>query len=224
LCSVLQHLPVDDQEATMREVERVLRPGGLAGLTFDFGVVPSASNAHPRGTHEPPADVAEVRRRYLQRGLIVACNTFQEEPIAGSLFSESTPYTLASLILAKPPALAVAVPACKAYPRNAGSAIRQLPLLAHRWGATRRALLHDLQVERERWRLANSERWRALVEKEAEIQRLRAELEARQEVIDDLQRRRGSGAISESEPVDPTGWNRLAGLFAKGLGRLRARN
>jgi ubiquinone/menaquinone biosynthesis C-methylase UbiE len=110
--SVLEHLTAADQEVALREMARVLKPGGMIGLTFDFGLPAPGANEHLPIPHDPPPDSAEALRRYAQPGLVLAGNSFSENPIAGSLFrDESVSYTVASLFLGKPPLAAAGVPA-----------------------------------------------------------------------------------------------------------------
>lgn len=102
-CSVLEHLTGHDQEIALKEVARVLRPGGLAGLTFDFGPSAAGANVYLPPPHDPPQDAAEALRRFLQGGLVPVGNPFAEDPVPGCLFHhESIRYTVASLFLAKP--------------------------------------------------------------------------------------------------------------------------
>jgi SAM-dependent methyltransferase len=109
--SVLEHLTAAGQETALREMARVLKPGGMIGLTFDFGLAAPGANEHLPIPHDPPADSAEALRRYVQPGLVLAGNPFSEDPIAGSLFrNESIRYTVASLFLGKAPLDEVSAP------------------------------------------------------------------------------------------------------------------
>ena len=113
-CSVLEHLTARDQERAMEETARVLKPGGLAGLTFDYGPPAPGANIHLPPPHEPPQTAAEVLRRYEQGGLLATGNPFCEDSIPGGLFrQEGVAYTVASLFLAKPPVRGVALPVCQ---------------------------------------------------------------------------------------------------------------
>jgi len=113
-CSVLEHLPAQDQEIALRAVARVLKPGGLVGLTFDFGPAAPGANEYLSPPHEPPQSAAAAVRRYAQAGLAVVGNGFAEDPIPGSLFRhEFIRYTVASLFLYKPPVADVQVPRCE---------------------------------------------------------------------------------------------------------------
>src|SRR5688500_9225602 len=202
-CSVLEHLTAADQQAALGEVERVVRPGGLIGLTFDFGMAAPAVNIHLDGPHEPPDSASEALRRYRQGQLVVVGNAFEENPIAGALFREpSISYNIASLFLAKPPAPDVVLPVCEESRRGlTGFPIRGLPRLVYQRAVSEAALLNALQAEREQWRqnasrneletnseleVAAADRLAGMLEKEAEIQRLRAELDARQRTIEKL--------------------------------------
>ena len=202
-CSVLEHLTAADQQAALGEVERVVRPGGLIGLTFDFGMAAPAMNIHLDGPHEPPDSAAEALRRYRRGQLVVVGNAFEENPIGGALFREpSISYNIASLFLAKPPAPDVVLPVCEESRRGlTGFPIRGLPRLVYQRAVSEAALLNALQEEREQWRqnasrnaletnseleVAAADRLAGMLEKEAEIQRLRAELDARQRTIEKL--------------------------------------
>jgi SAM-dependent methyltransferase len=122
-CSVLEHLTADDQETALREIARVLAPGGMVGLTFDYGPAAPGANKYLPPPHDPPPSAAEVMRRWLQGSLIVLGNAFSEGPFAGALFHDATVlYTVASLFLAKPPAPAISVPRCE----RTGSALCNL--------------------------------------------------------------------------------------------------
>ena len=113
-CSVLEHLTARDQERAMAETARVLKPGGIAGVTFDYGPPAPGANIHLPPPHEPPQTAAEVLRRYQQGGLLATGNLFCEDSIPGVLFhDERVAYTIASLFLAKPPVRGVALPVCQ---------------------------------------------------------------------------------------------------------------
>ncbi len=114
-CSVLEHLTAQDQEVALREMARVLKPGGAVGLTFDFGTGAPGANEHLPPPHAPPPDAREALRRYLQGSLVQIGNAFSEDPIPGSLFRhESVSYSVASLFLGKPPMPAIQNPRCEA--------------------------------------------------------------------------------------------------------------
>ena len=103
-CSVLEHLTASDQELALREMARVLRPGGLVGLTFDYGEAAPGANEYLPPPHDPPPNAASAVRRYAQGELVLVGNPFSEDPVSGCLFrDEMVHYTVASLFLAKPP-------------------------------------------------------------------------------------------------------------------------
>src|SRR5204862_1464608 len=122
-CSVLEHLTAEDQQTAVREMARVLKPGGVVGLTFDFGTPAPGANEHLPPPHDPPRDAADALRRYRQGGLPVVGNPFSEDPIAGSLFRhECVTYTVASLFVAKPPIQEIRIP----RPEGSGSVLQKL--------------------------------------------------------------------------------------------------
>ncbi len=143
-CSVLEHLTAQDQEVALREAARVLKPGGLAGLTFDFGVGAPGANEHLPPPHDPPQSSTEALRRYSQGGLVPVGNPFTEDPISGSLFHHaSIGYTVASLFLAKPPAPEVRTPRCEPAGSRLGKLIIQdLPYRLHKYASTVMGELH----------------------------------------------------------------------------------
>ena len=77
-CSVLEHLTGDDQGIALKEMARVLRPGGIVGLTFDFGSAAPGANVYLPPPHDPPPDAAEALRRFSQGGLEAVGNPFAE--------------------------------------------------------------------------------------------------------------------------------------------------
>jgi SAM-dependent methyltransferase len=128
-CSVLEHLTAADQEIAVREMARVLKPGGMIGLTFDFGLAASGANEYLPPPHDPPPNSGEALRRYLQSGLVLIGNPFVEDPISGSLFRHtSVGYTVASLFLGKTPLEEVRVPKSESgAPIVHGSRVEALP-------------------------------------------------------------------------------------------------
>jgi ubiquinone/menaquinone biosynthesis C-methylase UbiE len=128
--SVLEHLTVADQETALAAMARVLRPGGIIGLTFDYGPSATGANEHLPPPHEPPQSAEEVRRRYVRNGLAVLGNAKMEAPLAGSLFRDDVVrYAIASLFLGKPPLRALPAPVPQPAAESVLSRIR-LPNLA----------------------------------------------------------------------------------------------
>ncbi len=85
-CSVLEHLAARDQEKALSEMARVLAPGGVIGLTFDYGVGAPGTSIYLPPPHEPPGSAGEVRSRYVHSGLEVLGGGRLEDPVPGSLF------------------------------------------------------------------------------------------------------------------------------------------
>jgi SAM-dependent methyltransferase len=111
-CSVLEHLTADDQRCAISEMARVLLPGGIIGLTFDYGLPAPGANSHLPPPHDPPQSVAEVTARFVQKGLDILGESALEDPIPGSLFAtQEVSYTVASLFLGKSPLSDPPVPA-----------------------------------------------------------------------------------------------------------------
>jgi len=168
-CSVLEHLTGHDQEIALREMTRVLRPGGLIGLTFDFGRSAAGANVHLPPPHDPPPNAVEALSRFTQGPLIPIGNRFDENPISGSLFRhDSILYTVASLFLAKPPVPEVRIP-------QSHRVTRSLPGTLRIMGMPYRFHQHASRIERslelvKAFRTAADERLTELLEKERAIQ------------------------------------------------------
>jgi len=166
-CSVLEHLTGDDQEIALREVARVLRPGGIAGLTFDFGPSAAGANVYLPPPHDPPPDAAEALRRFMQGGLVPVGNPFGEDPVPGCLFHHgSIRYTVASLFLAKPPVPAIGIPQPAGATRSVLGDLR-IPGLARRFHQTFSRLQHF-----DAYRIASEERLAEMLEKDRLIREL----------------------------------------------------
>jgi len=122
--SVLEHLTGEGQALAMREVSRLLKPGGLAGITFDYGDAAPGANIYLPPPHCPPPNAQEALRRFVQGDLAVLGNVFDEDPVADSLFASRTVhYTIGSLFLGRPPATSIAVPGIR---RGYSSVLKRL--------------------------------------------------------------------------------------------------
>jgi SAM-dependent methyltransferase len=143
-CSVMEHLHTSGQEQAIEEMARVLRPGGIVGMTFDYGPAAPGFNAHLPPPHEPPGNSGEVLRWYARAGLRVLGNTSIEPPLDGCLFRDAkVRYTIASLFLGKPPNLSLEPPEPTSRRESFLSRIRMpdLPYLAFREGNRKDRLL-----------------------------------------------------------------------------------
>jgi SAM-dependent methyltransferase len=157
-CSVLEHLTASDQEIALREIARVLKPAGLAGLTFDFGPGALEANRHLPPPHEPPESAGEAVRRYAQAGLAVVGNAFVEDPVPGSLFRHDlVEYTVASLFLGRPSSVEPNVPQCEPNGSVLGDLrIEDLPYRVYRCATeiddlrSRAAALDEARVQLDR--------------------------------------------------------------------------
>jgi len=184
-CSVLEHLTGHDQEIALREMARVLRPGGLIGLTFDFGRSAAGASVYLPPPHDPPPNAAEALRRFIQDPLVPVGNRLEEDPIPGSLFHhDSILYTVASLFLAKPPAPAVRRPKSVRGSRSLPGALRMADM-PHRFHQ-RASQLETALGQGEAYRIAADERLAALLEKEAVIKELSAALRETRAKLDEL--------------------------------------
>jgi SAM-dependent methyltransferase len=185
-CSVLEHLTAQDQETALCEMARVLSPGGLIGLTFDYGPPAPGANRYLPPPHDPPGNAQELMRRCGKSGLKVAGNAFSEDPLPDALFRDAeVHYTMASLFLAKSPDLAVSVPRCEREGSALGKlVIEQLPLRLYRAAthskSTIQTVQDQLREESGRAKLLEgvaAERLAAMQEKEVALAQFAGEVE-----------------------------------------------
>ena len=109
-CSVLEHLTGEDQRIALGEMAKALAPGGIIGLTFDYGPPAPGANIYLPPPHEPPTSPEDVRQRYVHSGLEIIGDSQIEPPIPGSLFHDDTVrYTMSALFLGRRP-----IPQCVA--------------------------------------------------------------------------------------------------------------
>ncbi|HEX4229459.1 MAG TPA: class I SAM-dependent methyltransferase [Bryobacteraceae bacterium] len=150
-CSVLEHLTSQDQEAASYEMARVLAPGGMVGLTFDYGPAAPGANRYLPPPHDPPHNAAEAVRRWCQGGLSVVGNSFSEDPVPGSLFHDPVVrYTMASLFLAKQPEPEICLPRCEPIGSALGGlVIERLPFRLYQRAIRSQATIALLQSELE---------------------------------------------------------------------------
>jgi len=144
-CSVLEHLTARDQESALEEMARVLRRGGVIGLTFDYGPPAPGANEYLPPPHDPPGSAAEATRRYVRGGLELVGNPFVEDPTPGALFiNERIRYTVASLFLAKAPIPDLTFPRCERQGSSLDSlVISKLPFRMHESVARNMAMLES---------------------------------------------------------------------------------
>lgn len=63
--SVMEHLTADDQIKSLKEIYRVLKPGGRVAVSFDYGIPAPGLNPDLPPPHDPPFIALEVIRRYV---------------------------------------------------------------------------------------------------------------------------------------------------------------
>jgi hypothetical protein len=188
-CSVLEHLTGEDQAIALREVARVLKPGGLAGLTFDFGIPAPGANAYLPPPHDPPRNADMALDRYSQGTLAPIGNTFVEGPIPGSLFHHETiQYTIAALFLAKPPAPEPHVPRCERGGRSVLENLVTQALPYRVFGNVSRALAaeQELQNGAKTMEAAAAERLDALEKTQQALMEITREAEPRERALIEL--------------------------------------
>jgi SAM-dependent methyltransferase len=194
-CSVLEHLTAEGQREAAAAMARVLKPGGMIGLTFDCGPGAPGATALLPPPHQPPASLEDACARYLTGGLQMAGMVDREPPPDGSLFrDERLRYTVGALFLGKPPLPTIDIPQPA---RSSGSLIASFkdPALAYRgyrmaleWERSTSRMFSRLErlendrdglIEAERrqteiFRVAAEERLKALLEVDAALRRERA--------------------------------------------------
>jgi len=208
-CSVLEHLTGEDQQTAVREIARVLRPGGAVGFTFDYGPGAPGANEYLPPPHDPPSTCAEVLRRYVHSGLQLAGSSLLEDSIPGCLFHhESIKYTVASLFLIKPPAREIAMPRCELSGSVLdGLTISELPRRVHASVNAQLDVLHELRARAQVMESVAAERLAALNEKEQAINRLREQLELATVAMKEKDER--------SRQLEQTAAERLAAMIEK---------
>jgi len=105
---VFEHLEADLRQRALREIARVLKPGGILSLTFDYGapavfLASSGSSSDPEHLLRTPED---VYRHFF------SCDAL--EPVGGPIFRDNTKrylalpkdpsqrYTFGALFLGRP--------------------------------------------------------------------------------------------------------------------------
>lgn len=184
-CSVLEHLTASDQEKALSEMARVLAPAGVIGLTFDYGVGAPGASIYLPPPHEPPANAEEVRSRYVHSGLEVLGDGRLEDPVPGSLFrSADVSYTIGALFLGKPPLQKPVPPAPVRRTRSVISCLR-IPDFVFRLQEKARRDISRLEALKA-FQQAAEDRLSALEEAHAELGRLYAELNLREQKLLEL--------------------------------------
>jgi ubiquinone/menaquinone biosynthesis C-methylase UbiE len=218
-CSVLEHLARHDQAIALQQIGRVLKPAGLVGLTFDFGLPAPGANEHLQPPHEPPTSAAEAVQRYSQEGLVPAGNTFSEDPIPGSLFHhEKIRYTLASLFLSKQQARDLQLPRCQVTGTVLGRlVVHDLPYKVHKRVGPPNALIETLKSAAAELERIATERLTELNWKQATINRLAEEAEHRRVELE-----QAAAGIRDRDREIYARENRIANLEATAAERLTA--
>ncbi len=184
-CSVLEHLTGPDQKKALSEMGRVLAPGGIIGLTFDYGAGAPGTSVYLPPPHEPPANADEVRSRYVHSGLEVLGDGRLEDPVPGSLFrSADVSYTVGALFLGKPPLQRPALPTFERRKQSVVSYLR-IPGLVFRLHEKARRDISHLEALKASQQAAE-DRLVALEEAHAELGRLYAELTLREQKLLEL--------------------------------------
>ncbi len=110
-CSVLEHLTAEGQQEAVAAMARVLKPGGIIGLTFGCGPAAPGLTALLPPPHQPPASLEDACARYVTGGLQIAGTVEREPPPDGSLFrDERLRHTVGALFLGKPPLPTLDIP------------------------------------------------------------------------------------------------------------------
>ncbi len=181
-CSVLEHLTGPDQKLALSEMARVLAPGGVIGLTFDYGTPAPGVNIHLPPPHEPPESADEVRRRYVHSGLEILGDLNLENPIPGSLFrTQEVSYTMGTLFLGKPPLEELRLPAPVQRGLSVIPNLRVSDLIIRLQEKARQDLSRAEGAKA--LHLAAEDRLIALEEAHAELGRLYVELELRDQKL-----------------------------------------
>jgi SAM-dependent methyltransferase len=181
-CSVLEHLTGADQKRALSEMARVLAPGGVIGLTFDYGTGAAGVNCHLPPPHEPPENANEVRSRYVHSGLEILGGFTLDDPVPGSLFrTQEVSYTIGALFLGKAPLQKPPAPAPVHRESSILSCCR-IPDLIVRLQEKARHDVSRLEAAKA-FRQAAGERLVALEDADRELRRLYPELKLREQTL-----------------------------------------